>query len=179
NAPVMVANNDTGSANGLIGGVAVTNVLANDTYNGAPASLSTVKLSQSSTDNPNVTLDVATGAVNVAPNIKAGTYHVEYSIEDIINPGSIKTATATITVTAPVMIANADNGQVNGVTGGTAINNVLANDSYNGVAATLTNVTLTQVSTTNNNITLDVTTGAVNVAPGTPAGTYSVVYQIE
>ncbi|RBQ01839.1 beta strand repeat-containing protein, partial [Pedobacter miscanthi] len=165
--------------NGLVGGVAVTNVLANDTYNGAPASLSTVKLSQSSTDNPNVTLDVATGAVNVAPNTKAGTYHVEYNIEDIINPGSIKTATVTITVTAPVMITNADNGSANGLTGGTAITNVLANDTYNGAAATTSNVILTQVSTDNANVALNVTTGAVNVAPNTPAGTYTIVYQIE
>ncbi len=37
---------------------------------------------------------------------------------------------------------------------------------------------LTQVSTTNAGVTLDPTTGAVNVAAGTPVGAYAVNYQI-
>ncbi|WP_025146750.1 T9SS C-terminal target domain-containing protein, partial [Pedobacter jeongneungensis] len=178
-APVMVANNDIGSANGFTGGAAIANVLANDTYNGAAATLTNVKLAQVSTDNPNVTLDVTTGTVNVASGTKAGTYTVTYTIEDLLNPGSTKTAVATVTVTAPAMVANGDNGSANGLTGGTAITNVLANDTFNGNAATAANVKLTQVSTDNANVTLDPATGAVNVAPNTPAGTYTVVYQIE
>ncbi|WP_010603609.1 hypothetical protein, partial [Pedobacter agri] len=46
-APVMNANTDTGTANGFTGGVAVPNVLTNDTYNGvSPASLANVTLTQ-------------------------------------------------------------------------------------------------------------------------------------
>ncbi|MGN7990670.1 beta strand repeat-containing protein, partial [Pedobacter sp. 22226] len=178
-APAMVANNDIGSANGFTGGAAIANVLANDTYNGAAATLTNIKLAQASTDNPNVTLDITTGTVNVAPGTQAGNYTVTYTIEDLLNPGSTKTAVATVTVTAPAMVANGDNGSANGLTGGTAISNVLANDTYNGIAATAANVKLTQVSTDNVNVTLDPATGAVNVAPNTPAGTYTVVYQIE
>ncbi|GAA4212602.1 hypothetical protein GCM10022289_43680 [Pedobacter jeongneungensis] len=178
-APAMVANNDIGSANGFTGGAAIANVLANDTYNGAAATLTNIKLAQASTDNPNVTLDITTGTVIVAPGTQAGNYTVTYTIEDLLNPGSTKTAVATVTVTAPAMVANGDNGSANGLTGGTAISNVLANDTYNGIAATAANVKLTQVSTDNVNVTLDPATGAVNVAPNTPAGTYTVVYQIE
>ncbi len=177
--PAMVATNDSGNANGYTGGTAVENVLLNDTYNGNPATLNEVKLSQVSTTNPNVTLDVNTGKVNVAPNTPAGTYEVVYQIEDKLNPGQTKTATVTVTVGAPALVATADSGNANGYTGGTAVENVLLNDTYNGNPATLNEVKLSQVSTTNPNVTLDVTTGKVNVAPNTPAGTYEVVYQIE
>ncbi|RZK72006.1 MAG: DUF11 domain-containing protein, partial [Pedobacter sp.] len=178
-APAMVATNDTGNANGLTGGTAVENVLANDTYNGNPVTLNDVKLAQVSTSNLNVTLDITTGKVNVAPNTPAGTYTIVYQIEDKLNPGQTKEATVTITVSAPIMVATNDTGNANGLTGGTAVNNVLINDTYNGNPATLNDVKILQVSTSNPNVTLDITTGKVNVAPNTPAGTYTLVYEIE
>ncbi|WP_037505981.1 hypothetical protein, partial [Pedobacter jeongneungensis] len=85
--------------------------------------------------------------------------------------GQTKQATVTVTVSAPAMVATNDSGNANGYTGGTAVENVLLNDTYNGNPATLNEVKLSQVSTTNPNVTLDVTTGKVNVAPNTPAGT--------
>ncbi|MGN8056434.1 DUF7507 domain-containing protein [Pedobacter sp. 22163] len=178
-SPVLVATNDSGNANGFTGGTAVENVLDNDTYNGNPATLNDVKLSQVSTTHPNVTLDVTTGKVNVAPNTPAGTYTLVYQIEDKLNPGQTKTATVTITVGTPALAAIADSGNANGFTGGTAVENVLDNDTYNGNPATLNDVKLSQVSTSHPNVTLDVTTGKVNVAPNTPAGSYTLVYQIE
>ena len=82
-------------------------------------------------------------------------------------------------VVGAVIDAVDDTGTVaNGATGGTAVPNVLVNDTLNGAPATLANVTLTQVSTSNPNVTLNTATGAVNVAPGTPAGTYTLVYEI-
>ncbi|RBQ01908.1 DUF7507 domain-containing protein, partial [Pedobacter miscanthi] len=178
-APAMLAVNDSGNANGYTGGTAVENVLANDTYNGNPATLNEVKLTQVSTTDPKVSLDVTTGKVNVAANTPAGIYEVVYQIEEKLNPGQIKTATVTVTVSAPAMVATVDSGNSNGYTGGTAVENVLANDTYNGNPATLNEAKLTQVSTTNANVTLDVVTGKVIVAPNTAAGTYEVLYQIE
>ncbi|RYX78100.1 hypothetical protein EON76_06980, partial [bacterium] len=177
-APALVANDDAGTANGFSGATAIADVLVNDTYNNGPATLNNVNLSQVSTTNSNVTLDPATGKVNVAANTPAGTYTVVYQIQDKINPAQTKNANAVVTVTAPQIIANADLGSINGLTGGTAVPNVLTNDTYNGAPATLTNVTLTQVSTTNPNVTLNTTTGVVSVAANTPAGTYDVVYRI-
>ncbi|RBQ01396.1 hypothetical protein, partial [Pedobacter miscanthi] len=104
----------------------------------------------------------------------AGTYSVVYQIEDKLNPGLTTQATVTVVVDAPVMVANSDAGSANGFTGGVAVPNVLSNDSYNGSPATLTNVNLSQLSTTDPNVTLDPATGAVNVAPNTKAGTYTV-----
>ncbi|RZA00453.1 MAG: DUF11 domain-containing protein [Sphingobacteriaceae bacterium] len=178
-APAMVAMNDSGSVNGLSGGTAVANVLVNDTYNGNPATLNDVTITQVSTSNPKVTVDLATGKVNVAPNTPSGTYTLVYQIEDKLNPGQTKQATVTITVDAPAMVATNDSGSVNGATGGTAIGNVLANDTYNGNPVTLNDVKLSQVSSSSPNLTLDPLTGKVNVAPNTPTGTYTLVYEIE
>jgi hypothetical protein len=62
--------------------------------------------------------------------------------------------------------------------GSTGVVSVLNNDTVNSSAATLSMVALSQVSTTNSGVTLNPATGLITVAPGTPAGIYSVVYQI-
>ena len=178
--PVVVidANNDAGKTiNGSIGGESLADVLVNDTLNGSKATLSNVILSQVSTTNPGVTLDQATGKVIVAAGTASGNYVVTYKICDASNPGFCDTAT----VTAPVVVINAvdDTGAtVNGAVGGESLADVLTNDSLNGSPVTLSDVALTQVSTTHAGVTLDVATGKVNVAAGTPAGNYSVTYQI-
>ncbi|GAB2504298.1 Ig-like domain-containing protein [Lysobacter humi (ex Lee et al. 2017)] len=177
-AATLVATNDAGSVGGAAGGIAVPNVLANDTINGAQATLSNVALRQVSTSNPGVTLDPATGRVNVAAGTAEGTYTLVYEICELLNPTNCTTATVTVTVTAATLVANTDAGSANGRTGGTAVPNVLANDTVNGTPATLANVTLSQVSTSNPAVTLDPATGAVNVAPGTPAGPYTLTYRI-
>lgn len=64
--------------------------------------------------------------------------------------------------------------------GSTSTGIVLDNDfeAYNGPQATIANVIMSQISTSNPNITLNTTDGHVTVAPGTPAGTYTLTYQI-
>jgi hypothetical protein len=64
---------------------------------------------------------------------------------------------------------------INGFTGGTAFTNVLANDTLNNAPVVADQVNTT-VSATNAGITLSGTN--VLVAAGTPAGNYSLVYQI-
>ena len=64
-----------------------------------------------------------------------------------------------------------------GVTGGSP-GNVLASDTLNGAAATAANVTISFVSSTNAGVTLNAATGAINVAAGTPGGTYTLTYKI-
>jgi len=75
------------------------------------------------------------------------------------------------------LIANNDTYTI--VSGSTSTTSVLNNDSVNGAApASLSDVLLSQVSTTNTGVNLDPLTGKINVAAGTPAGTYTVTYQI-
>lgn len=57
---------------------------------------------------------------------------------------------------------------------------VLDNDfeTYDEAPATITNVIMSQLSTSNSNINLNINDGHVEVLPGTPAGTYTLDYQI-
>lgn len=57
-------------------------------------------------------------------------------------------------------------------------NNILINDTLGPDVATTNNVTITQVSTTNSNVTINTTTGSVIVNPNTPVGNYTIVYKI-
>lgn len=65
---------------------------------------------------------------------------------------------------------------VNGVTGGISFTNVLSNDILNGQAATASAVVISLVQTANPGISLNGSN--VVVAPGTPAGSYLITYQI-
>jgi large repetitive protein len=173
---LIVANDDMGSTvNSYTGGTAFTNVLTNDLLNGAPVIPSQVNTTFVSSSNPGVTL-VGTNVV-VAPGTPAGTYTLVYQICEITNPTNCDQATVTVIVSAPLIIANDDLGNmVNGYTGGTAFNNVLVNDLLNGAPVVPSQVNTTFVSSTNPGVTLVGTN--VLVAPGTPAGTYYLVYQI-
>ncbi|MFV5693128.1 ice-binding family protein, partial [Flavobacterium sp. LT1R49] len=78
----------------------------------------------------------------------------------------------------PIPVIDAINdtaASINGYTGGT-FTNVLSNDTLNGVAVVSSKVNTTFVSATNAGVTLSGTD--ILVAPGTPAGTYSLVYKI-
>jgi uncharacterized repeat protein (TIGR01451 family) len=173
------ALNDAGSIGGASGGVAIPSVLGNDRFDGASATTGTVVLSLvTPASHPGITFDTANGAVNVAAGTPEGTYTITYRICESANPGNCDDAVATVTITAAALVANPDAGSSNGSSGGVAVPNVLTNDTLNGAPANTTNVVLTQVSSSHPNVTLDPATGAVNVAAGTPAGTYTLTYQI-
>lgn len=56
--------------------------------------------------------------------------------------------------------------------------NVLTNDLLGSARATTSSIVLTQVSTSNPGVTLDVTDGSVDVARGTALGAHSLLYKI-
>ena len=65
---------------------------------------------------------------------------------------------------------------INGTTGGDTGINVYTNDTLSSNPATTSNVTLTSTPTAQ--LSIDPSTGAVTVAPGTPAGIYTIDYTI-
>ncbi len=85
-----------------------------------------------------------------------------------------------VVVYNPLPVAVDDNGTpVGSATGGVAVSNVLDNDLFNGAPVVPADVTISLVSGASDpGIILNTTTGTVSVAPGTPAGSYSLVYQI-
>jgi len=62
--------------------------------------------------------------------------------------------------------------------GGVGLINVLDNDTVDGVQATISNVDITQISTTNPGVTVDPVTGNVDVGASVPAGAYTIEYRI-
>ena len=94
--------------------------------------------------------------------------------------GTLTAATATETVEIAALIASTNDSAsgINGLTGATGVIDVFANDTLNGDAINPTDVTLTEtVADPTGALTLNAD-GSVDVAPGTPAGTYVLTYEI-
>jgi hypothetical protein len=132
-APAIDAVNDIGTPiNGANGGTAFTNVLVNDTLNGSPVLPAQVATTFVSSTHPGITLSGTN--VLVAAGTTAGSYLLTYQICEVLNNSNCDTATVSVSVNAPAIVANDDAGTpVNGLTGGTAFTNVLVNDTLNGV----------------------------------------------
>jgi len=176
----IIANDDAGSASGYTGGTAVANIWANDQLNGSPvvpANITTTVTVPAS--HPGVVLDPNTGVVTVAPGTPATIYTITYNICENLNPSNCDDAVVTITVTAPAIVANDDaSGNVNGISGATNVLNVFDNDLLNGSPVIPSQVTLTEtIADPLGALTLN-GNGSVDVAPNTPAGTYTLTYQI-
>ncbi len=94
------AVNDYGSVTEGIGGIAIANVLSNDDLGGSTPTIGAggVSLAQLSTTNPGVTLNTATGEVNVTAGTPAGVYVIEYQICETADLGNCDTAFAYVTV---------------------------------------------------------------------------------
>jgi len=118
------------------------------------------------------------GNLSVPAGTAAGTYMIDYTICEVLNPTNCDTATATVVVEPAPIIANDDDlsaSPVNGYDGGTAITDVLTNDTLNGVPVDPAEVTLTPVTSGPLTVNAD---GTVDLAPQTPGGTYTVDYTL-
>ncbi|MRX67633.1 T9SS type B sorting domain-containing protein [Flavobacterium resistens] len=77
------------------------------------------------------------------------------------------------------IVANDDTaGPINGTTGGTNVINVYTNDTLNGSPVNPSDVTLTTVTPDPKGVLTLNPDGSITVAPNTPAGTYTLTYQI-
>ncbi|RZK60124.1 MAG: hypothetical protein EOO91_02590, partial [Pedobacter sp.] len=171
----LSAVNDNGVASSVTGGEAIADILANDKYN---ANLTATTTNVTITENSNnslgkVTLNAATGKVNVAPGTPAGTYTINYTITDKQDPTKTASANIVVVVSSGIIEAVADNGTVGSTVGNPSLLNVLTNDKFNGGSpATIAAVTITENSNNSGgNVTLTPGTGIVSVAPNTPPGT--------
>jgi hypothetical protein len=180
NAPAIDAVDDSGTANSYTGGTAVANVWTNDLLNGSAVNSSLITTTVvTPASNPGVVLNPGTGAVTVAAGTPAAVYTITYRICENLNPTNCDNAVVTVTVTAPVIDAVNDNGTANGFTGGTPVANVWTNDQLNGAPVIPSQITTTVVTpASNGGVVLNTGTGAVTVASGTPAATYTIVYRI-
>jgi hypothetical protein len=177
---VVDAVNDSGWASPSTGGTAVASVLANDSLTGICATTANVGLSliSVSPSDAGITLDPVDGSVDVARGTPLGNYSVVYQICDNTSFANCDQATASIAVRNYFIGAVGESARISSKTGGTAIASVLSNDTFNTTRATTATVQLSQVSPAIKGITLNLSSGAVTVAPKTASGIYNLVYQI-
>ena len=177
NSGAALAYDDAGMVASPAGGIAVANVLHNDWLAGARPTTATAELTQVSSTHPGIALNVFDGSVGVAAT-QAGTHTLVYQVCQRSNPANCDSASVTVTVKPYVIDAADDAGTQSPSTGGIAISSVLANDRLGAMPATVANVTVSLVSSANPGVTLDTSDGSVDVAQGTPFGTFALVYRI-
>lgn len=178
-APVpraVVAADDRGWVT-RVGGVAVADVLVNDTVDGVPAVAGDLTVSPTSSTHPGVRLDAATRAVSVASGTQVGSYPVGYRVCVRAAPASCADATVRIRVRPYVLDAADDAGRGSSERAGTVVGDVLANDRLGSSAATLDTVRLRQVSSTSPAVQLRPVTGKVVVTGPTAPGSVTLVYR--
>uniref|UniRef100_UPI00260520D9 T9SS type B sorting domain-containing protein n=1 Tax=uncultured Polaribacter sp. TaxID=174711 RepID=UPI00260520D9 len=171
--------------NGLDGESNVGNALDNDTLNGIPVVLADVTITIKTPATPIAgapvpVIDPATGIVSVPAGTPGGTYTIEYTICENLNPNNCDTTTVIVVVDSPAIVAvdNIPVTPVNGFEGKVAVVNVFDNDTLNGVLVNADEVTLKLITADPNNALTLNGDGTVDVAPGTAAGTYELEYQI-
>ena len=180
--PTITADPDTFT---ITTGTSTKSVLNNDKIGTATATTNTVSISvvtgatpkQPGTNTPTLDSD---GKVTVPNNTPAGTYTIVYQICDKLNSGNCATTTATVVVGNPTITADPDTFTI---TTGTSTKSVLDNDKIGTATATTNTVSISVVTGATpkqpgaNTPTLD-SDGKVTVPNNTPAGTYTIVYQI-
>jgi hypothetical protein len=178
---VVDAVDDTATVSGA-GGIAATSVLVNDRLGGVSVTPAHVGLQQVASTDAGLTLDLATGAVEVAPGTPVGQHTLDYQICELSSPSNCDVATVTVTVREPHVIILAVNDMARGSSRGanSPLASVLANDTLGGERATTANVKLSLVSLrpAKSKIRLDPTDGSVDVLGRTRSGTYTLVYRI-
>ena len=163
--------------NGTQGGTTTGTVLTGVKINGNPVNTASVTITWNSLP-PGFT-GTNSGTVTVPANTPAGIYTVTYTVCERLNSNSnCKTVSSTITVGNGSMIVVPTPMTVpNGTIGGTSTPSVLTGVVLNGNSNPAPNT----VSITWNSLPPRATgnnDGTVNVAPNTPAGTYTVSYTI-
>ena len=181
----IVPKPDVGNAVAGTASTPIANVAANDSVNGASATLGTsgnASVAQVGTWPAGIALNAGSGAITVTAAVAAGTYSVQYQLCDKNTPANCATTTDTITVAAGgTVVANPDAGSAVAGTASTAIANVAANDTISGAPATLGatgNATVAQVGAWPAGVALTTATGAVTTTAAVAPGSYDVQYQL-
>jgi len=180
-AATIVGMDDDYSAtpiNSVSGGILPT-IYANDTLNGAPINFSDVDSTITDPDGLTGLVLNSDGSLVVPPNTPPGTYMASVEICESLNPTNCITTVETIVVeAAPITATDDPTGVANASDGGVGVVDVLANDTFNGMPIDPADVTVTEAIADPDGVLTLNPDGTVDVAPGSPAGTYQLTYEI-
>ena len=155
----------------------VGNVLTNDKLNGAlNPSVRSVTITTPSVSNPRAPyIHPATGDVTVPPHTPAGVYELPYTICALASPTECSTATAVVRIST--IEAHNDGQHQLGTTAGGIISSVLTNDKLNGQRPAAGEVNINWIPSSLSGFTFN-NDGTIDVAAGTPVGTYTIGYTL-
>ena len=172
----IIANSDNGNTiNTAIGGIAFTNILSNDSLNGQEVLLSQVQLSLVSESQSGITLEGTN--VIVAPGTPAGNYTLTYQICDTTDLTKCQQAQVNFTVVATQIVAQNNNYEYQCSSTG-IVGNLLSNDTLNGLPIQYKDIDIILVATSNQDISINTTTGEIEINNGLKVGNYQVDYKI-
>ena len=161
--------------------IVLGNILTNDSYNTQSVTTASVTISTTTTSINVPYIAIATGEVFLPAHTPAGTYTLTYSlcaksapyncsgvaaVTIIVNPSPIKLQTTDDTfshTTTTQMIV---------------LGNILTNDSYNTQSVTTASVTISTTTALTNVPYIATSTGEVLLPAHTPAGTYTLTYNL-
>jgi len=177
---------ESGTSDAGVGAQPIRSVVANDTVDGAPATLGTsgnARVTQSTSPAwpPGIVLNTTTGAVSTSMSLAAGTYSIAYNLCDRNTPAVCSSTTDTVTVIQADIVAGADSGSATAGVASKPILNVVSNDTVNGAQAVLGtngNATIAESGTWPAGIVLTTSTGAVTTTATQPPGTYNLAYTL-
>lgn len=175
---IDAVDDGTTGVDGRVGATGVVNVFDNDTLDGNPFVPADVNLTNLTPGGP-MTLN-ADGTVDVAAGTPAGVYTITYEICIAAYPTICDTAEVSVTVDPPVIDAIDDTtGTIaDGTNGSPDHINVFDNDTLDGSPFDPADVILTEISQGPGSYLVLQPDGTIDVPPGTPAGTYTLEYQI-
>lgn len=179
-APIVANDDDFTSTpiNGANGG-STPSIFPDDTLNGSSFADGDVGVSITNDGGLTGVIVNPDGTLTVPVDTPAGTYTLEYQICETLNPSNCDTANVTLLIDAAPIVANDNDftaAPINGADGGVA-GNVLPNDTLNGGPVDIADITISVVNA-DTELEFDIATGDISVPAGTPAGTYTVEYQI-
>ncbi|WP_282149335.1 hypothetical protein, partial [Algibacter lectus] len=203
---IAAANDNYSGVNGFEGNTNLGNILTgtgDDSLNGDPVTTADVAITYPTpaTVNGNpitgtAPIISASGDVSVPAGTPAGTYSIPYTICEIGNSSNCSNATVTVVVEAPAIVATNDDYTASPVLsedGNANLGNILGgtgDDTLNGVATDINEIDITLTSgmffdggsgpvpATAIVPEVDPLTGDVSVPAGTPAGRYTINYNI-
>jgi gliding motility-associated-like protein len=172
----LIATNDIGTTiNSSVGGIAYNNILANDTLNGIAVLPSQVQISLISPLVVGITLNNSN--ILVASGTAAGNYTLTYQICDLSDLSRCQQATVNFTVTNTQIVAENNDFEIECFSSG-IIGNILNNDTMNGLTCQPNEVDISIISTTNENIQIDHSTGEILIDGDLSSGNYLLEYKI-